>query len=72
LTLILPSHYGPGVDSASNRKNTRRPIFLKSRILNLLEPSGRVKGCNGVALPLLYPVLIGTGKQRAKVSDWSN
>jgi hypothetical protein len=28
------------------------PIVLKSGSLNLLEPSGPVKGCNGIALPL--------------------
>jgi hypothetical protein len=30
------------------------PIVLKSGSLNLLEPSGSVKACNGIALPLLY------------------
>jgi hypothetical protein len=30
------------------------PIVLKSGSLNLLEPSGPVKGCNGIALPLPY------------------
>jgi hypothetical protein len=30
------------------------PIVLKSGSLNLLEPSGPVKACNGIALPLLY------------------
>jgi hypothetical protein len=29
-------------------------IVLKSGSLNLLEPSGPVKACNGVALPLPY------------------
>jgi hypothetical protein len=29
------------------------PIVLKSGSLNLLEPSGPVKACNGIALPLL-------------------
>jgi len=28
------------------------PIFLISRSLNLLEPSGPVQVCNGIALPL--------------------
>jgi hypothetical protein len=28
------------------------PIVLKSESLNLLEPSGPVKGCNGIALPV--------------------
>jgi hypothetical protein len=27
------------------------PIVLKSGNLNLLEPSGPVKACNGIALP---------------------
>jgi hypothetical protein len=27
------------------------PIALKSGRLNLLEPSGRVQACNGIALP---------------------
>jgi hypothetical protein len=30
------------------------PIVLKSGSLNLLEPSGPVKGCNGITLPLPY------------------
>jgi hypothetical protein len=30
------------------------PIFLKSGSLDLLEPSGPVKACSGIALPLLY------------------
>jgi hypothetical protein len=29
------------------------PIVLKSVSLNLLEPSGPVKACNGIALPFL-------------------
>jgi hypothetical protein len=29
------------------------PIVLKSGSLNLLEPSGLVQVCNGIALPLL-------------------
>ena len=28
------------------------PIVLKSRILNLLEPSGAVQACNGIALKI--------------------
>jgi hypothetical protein len=39
------------------------PIVLKSGSLNLLEPSGQVKGCNGIALPLLYLI------KNAKRSD---
>jgi hypothetical protein len=31
------------------------PIVLKSGSLNLLEPSGPVKGCNGVALHYWWP-----------------
>jgi len=64
-------HYGPGVDSASNRNENQKyflgvkaagaygwqpyhlhvPIVLKSGSLNLLEPSGPVQACNGIALP---------------------
>jgi hypothetical protein len=29
------------------------PIVLKSGRLNLLEPSGPVKACNGIALPFI-------------------
>jgi len=29
------------------------PIVLKSGSLNLLEPSGPVQACNGIALPFL-------------------
>jgi hypothetical protein len=29
------------------------PIVLKSGNLNLLEPSGPVQACNGIALPFL-------------------
>jgi hypothetical protein len=31
------------------------PIVLKSGGLNLLEPSGPVQACNGIALPLPLP-----------------
>jgi len=31
------------------------PIVLKSGSLNLLEPSGPVQACNGIALPLPVP-----------------
>jgi hypothetical protein len=31
------------------------PIVLKSGSLNLLEPSGPVQACNGIALPYLTP-----------------
>jgi hypothetical protein len=30
------------------------PIVLKSGSLNLLEPSGPVEACNGIALPLPF------------------
>ena len=30
------------------------PIVLKSGSLNLLEPSGPVQACNGIALPFLH------------------
>ena len=30
------------------------PIVLKSGSLNLLEPSGPVQACNGIALSLLF------------------
>ena len=65
-------HYGPGVDSASNRNENQEcflgveaagaygwqpyhlhvPIVLKSGNLKLLETSGPVRACNGIALPL--------------------
>jgi hypothetical protein len=37
------------------------PIALKSGSLNLLEPSGPVQACNGIALPLpfIYSMKIG-------------
>jgi len=74
LTESFQPHYGPGVDSASNRNeyqecflevkaagaygwhpyHLRVPIVLKSGSLNLLEPSGPVQACNGIALPLQW------------------
>jgi hypothetical protein len=64
LTQSFRSHYGPGLDSASNRNeyqeyflgpcHLRVPIVLKSGSLRLLEPSGPVKACNGIALPLPF------------------
>jgi hypothetical protein len=33
---------------------TTLAIVLKCGSLNLLEPSGPVKACNGIALPLLF------------------
>jgi len=35
------------------------PIVCKSWSLNLMEPSGTVQGCNGIALPLPPPFSIG-------------
>ena len=72
LTWFFRPHYGPGVDSASNRIEYQGyllggkggwclrlttlpfhvPIVLKSGSFNLLEPSGPVQTCNGIALPL--------------------
>jgi len=58
------NEYGPEVDSASNRNEYQEyfrgvkggqpyhlhvPIALKSASLNLLEPSGPVQACNGIA-----------------------
>jgi len=34
------------------------PIVLKSGSLNLLEPSGPVQACSGIALPLLFCTLL--------------
>jgi len=61
------SHYGPGVDSASNRNEYREyflglvrkvdnlppscAVVMKSGNLNFLEPSGPLQACNGDALP---------------------
>ena len=73
LTQSFWPHYGPGVDSASNRNEYQEyflrgksgrciglttlppyvPIVLKSGSLNILEPSGPVQACNGIAF-LLY------------------
>jgi len=69
LTQSFRPHYGPGVDSASNRNEYQEyflwvkaagaygwqpyhlhvPIVLKSG--SLLETSGPVQACNGIALP---------------------
>jgi len=40
------------------------PTVLKSGSLNLLEPSGPVQACNGIALPLPLP------KQHIMNSRW--
>jgi hypothetical protein len=69
LTKSFPPHYGPGVDSVSNRNEYQEyllgvkaagalgwqpfhlhvPIVLKSGSLRILEPSGPVQTCNGIA-----------------------
>ena len=78
LTQSFRPHYGPGVDSASNRNEyqehflgvksgryvrlTTLPpscaVFLKSGNLNLLQHSGLVQACNGIALPLPYILML--------------
>jgi hypothetical protein len=59
LTWSFRLHYGPGVDSASNR-NEYQEYFLgsKSGSLTPLEPSGTVQACTAFAVPL-FLVLIG-------------
>jgi len=52
------SYYGPGVDSASNRKGGRwvrlitlpQSVPLKSGNFNFLESSGPLQACNGIDL----------------------
>jgi hypothetical protein len=70
MTQSFRPHYGPEVDSASNRNEYQEcfrfvktaggwgwqpyhlyvPIVLKSGSINLLQPSGPVQACNGIAL----------------------
>ena len=38
------------------------PIVLKSENLNLLEPSGLVQACNGIALPFYCDCVVLTGR----------
>jgi hypothetical protein len=72
--LSFQLHYGPGVDSASNRNEYQEyflggkggrclrvtalhlhvPTVLKSGNLNLLETSGPVQACNGLALLFFF------------------
>jgi len=69
IVIILPTHNGPGVDSASNR-NEYQEYFLGGKggrcvglttlppswnlgSLKLLEPSGPVQACNWIVLRLL-------------------
>ena len=42
--------------------DTDVPIVLKFGSLNLLEPSGPVQDCNGIALPLLPNLILITQK----------
>ena len=66
--ILLAALWPLGVDSASNRNEYQEyflgvksgrcvglhvPIVLKSGSLNLLEHSGPVQACNGIALHLL-------------------
>ena len=68
-------HYGPGVDSASNRNNYQEfylppscAAVKKSGNLNFLEPSGPVQVCNGTALHFSY---YNNNKQYIKRHDES-
>jgi len=72
---FLQSHYGPGVDSASNRgkfpggkggrcvRLTTLPascaVVMQSGSLNFLEPSGPLQACNGTALTFIKGTLAG-------------
>jgi hypothetical protein len=55
LTYSFRSHYGPEVDSASNRNEDQEHFLevkvLKADNLNFLEHSGPIQACNGTALP---------------------
>jgi hypothetical protein len=44
--------------------NIRVPIFLKSRSLSLLEPSGPIQACNGIALPSIFTFIYLPSKLR--------
>ena len=44
------------MSKADNLTNLHSSIVLKSWRLNLLEPSGPVQDCNGIALPLPLPL----------------
>ena len=72
LTHSFRPHYGPRVDSSSKRKDYQEyllgvkaagpyhvhaPNVLRSGSLNLLEPSGPVQACNGIALLYMFWVL---------------
>jgi hypothetical protein len=61
--IFLHNPSGPWVDSASNRNEYQEyflgckgwtvPIVLKSGSMNLLERSGPVQACNGIAFTFL-------------------
>jgi hypothetical protein len=66
--------WGGGVDATDAQGwqpyHLHVPIFLKSGSLNLLEPSGPVKACNGIALPLPYLLLLNKQFERTKYKPW--
>jgi len=43
------------------------PVVLKSVSLNLLEPSGPVQACNGIALPLPLPLPLRGENRKEKI-----
>ena len=46
------------------------PIVLKSGSLNLLEPSGPVQACNGIALPLQCVPFLADLRTVSRVLQW--
>ena len=63
VTYSYRSHYDPGVDSPSNRKEyhvfflevkAAGAVVMKYEYLNFLEPSGPLQACNWIALPLSF------------------
>jgi hypothetical protein len=48
------------------------PIVLKSGSLNLLEPSGPLQVCNGIALPLPYNFTHAIFKETNNKKDENN
>ena len=73
LTNSFRSHYGPGVDSASNSGSkggrcvrlTTCAVVTKSGNLNFPEPSGTVQDCNWTALLLLSELYWNTASSTA-------
>ena len=53
LAIYLWPHYGPGVNSASNRHEYHIHVstVLKSGSLNLFETSGPIEDCIEIAVP---------------------